>query len=54
LFTQENVIILNSDDEDDSIDGFQTTTLDEMKRWPEVFKRSFNTKTYESTSDDSD
>ncbi|XP_029343071.1 condensin complex subunit 3 [Acyrthosiphon pisum] len=54
LFTQENLIIMSSDDEDDSIEGFQTTKLDAMKRLSEVFKRSFNANTYELTSDDSD
>jgi len=54
LFTQENLIILSSDDEDDSIEGFQSTKLDEMKRLSEVFKRNFNTKTNELTLDDSD
>ncbi|XP_060867887.1 uncharacterized protein LOC132943098 [Metopolophium dirhodum] len=54
LFTQENLIILSSDDEDDSIEGFQSTKLDAMKRLSEVFKRSFNANTYELTSDDSD
>jgi len=46
---------LSSDDEDDSIEGFQSTKLDAMKRLSEVFKRSFNAAiTYELTSDDSD
>jgi len=54
LFTQENLITLSSDDEEDSKEGFQSTKLDEMKRLSEVFKRSFNAKTYELTSDDSD
>ncbi|CAI6373050.1 unnamed protein product [Macrosiphum euphorbiae] len=54
LFTQENVIILSSDNEDDSIEGLQSTKLDEMKRLSEVFKRSLNTTTYDLTSDASD
>jgi len=56
LFTQENlIVVLSSDDEDDSIEGFQSTKLDAMKRLSEVFKKSFNAaNTYELTSDDSD
>ncbi|CAI6344447.1 unnamed protein product [Macrosiphum euphorbiae] len=55
LFTQENLIMLSSDDEDDSIEGFPSTKLDAMKRLSEVFKRSFNKNTHElTTSDDSD
>ncbi|XP_008178929.1 condensin complex subunit 3-like [Acyrthosiphon pisum] len=54
LFTEENVINLSSDDEDNGIEGFQSTKLNEMKRLSEVFKRSFNGIKYELTSDDSD
>jgi len=57
LFSQENVItILSSGDEEDSLDGLQTTKLDAMKRISEVFKRSFvtNVSTCELTSDDGD
>ncbi|KAL5242591.1 hypothetical protein ACI65C_010001 [Semiaphis heraclei] len=57
LFAQENLtMILSSDDDEDSLEGFQSTKLDAMKRMSEVFKRSFNANvnTYELTSDDSD
>lgn len=56
LFTQENLsIFLSSDDEEDSIEGFQSTKLEVMKRLSEVFKKSFNAaSTHELTSDDSD
>ncbi|KAL4120986.1 hypothetical protein QTP88_013577 [Uroleucon formosanum] len=56
LFTQENLsIFLSTDDEEDSIEGFQSRKLDAMKRLSEVFKKSFNAaNTHELTSDDSD
>ncbi|XP_022164727.1 condensin complex subunit 3 [Myzus persicae] len=57
LFSEDNLIMIpSSDDEDNSIDGIQTTKLDAMKRMSEVFKRSFisNVNTSELTDDDGD